>query len=354
VTAVELTPEEKKRIYEEEKARLEAEEKHVSGPGGQAEESGTNLDPNVAALLCYLGWWVTGIIFFVLERRNLEVRFHAAQSLVFFGFITALSVFLGFIPVIGNVLSVIVTIIGFIFWIVLMVKGYQGEHYMLPVAGEIAERMAAPSPDYYDRPAPPPPPPAPEDPTASPSPAAAAVPTRHEARLADREARRYRRERQDARIAGGAIAIAFLIAIFIVLNFFYQYIGYLNIQAGNEIVPQSIFTGEISRWLPYLNAALVIGVIGQLFLMFVDNTLARRSARIVMNALGFIAVIALLVIYPFDFSVIPDTTTAFWTPIGVTAILVFIAVVIGITLIVRLVQVLVHVGRTLMGSDNLD
>lgn len=40
---------------------------------------------NMKRLLCYLGFWVTGIIFLVIEKRDRLVRFHAMQSLVTFG-----------------------------------------------------------------------------------------------------------------------------------------------------------------------------------------------------------------------------------------------------------------------------
>ena len=77
-----LSPEERREIYEEEKARLESEEKvEVKKETG----SSTSLKPNVAGLLCYLGVWVTGIIFLIIERKNKLVRFHAMQSLVTFG-----------------------------------------------------------------------------------------------------------------------------------------------------------------------------------------------------------------------------------------------------------------------------
>jgi len=75
---MELSPEEKKRIYEEEKARIEAREKiereKLKAPAGTS----TGLSPNVAGLLCYVAGWITGIIFLVLEQRNKFVRFHAA------------------------------------------------------------------------------------------------------------------------------------------------------------------------------------------------------------------------------------------------------------------------------------
>jgi len=57
---MEISPEEKKRIYEEEKARIEAEKQAAEG------ESSTKLAPNKAGFLCYVGFWVTGIIFLII------------------------------------------------------------------------------------------------------------------------------------------------------------------------------------------------------------------------------------------------------------------------------------------------
>lgn len=99
------------------------------------------LEQNVAGLLCYVLGWVTGIIFFVLEKDNKFVRFHAMQSIIVFGAITVVDIILRFIPFIGWVLSWLLSILALILWIVLMVKAYRGEKYKLPVAGNIAEKQ---------------------------------------------------------------------------------------------------------------------------------------------------------------------------------------------------------------------
>ncbi len=99
-----------------------------------------NMDQNVAGLLCYLLGWVTGLIFFLLEKENKYIRFHAMQSIVVFGALTAASIVLGFIPVVGWVLGTILGIGAFVLWILLMVKAYQGEKFKLPIAGDIAEK----------------------------------------------------------------------------------------------------------------------------------------------------------------------------------------------------------------------
>jgi hypothetical protein len=44
----------------------------------------SGLSENAAALLSYVLGWITGLIFFLIDRRPF-VRFHAAQSLVTFG-----------------------------------------------------------------------------------------------------------------------------------------------------------------------------------------------------------------------------------------------------------------------------
>ena len=52
---MQLSPEERHKIYEEEKARIEAQQKQRMTTGG----STTGLEPNIAGLLCYLGGWIT-------------------------------------------------------------------------------------------------------------------------------------------------------------------------------------------------------------------------------------------------------------------------------------------------------
>ncbi len=117
------------------------------------EKSSTGLEPNLAALLSYVLGWVTGLVFILIEQKEKYVRFHAFQSLYFFGAITliqivaipVLSAIFGRIPVFGWAvslflwsLSVIVGIIGFIFWILGMVKAYQGDWYRFPIVGDMA------------------------------------------------------------------------------------------------------------------------------------------------------------------------------------------------------------------------
>lgn len=67
------------------------------GTGGAASSSAmtqTGMKENVAGLLCYVLGWVTGLIFFFIDKRSI-VQFHAKQSIVLFGGLHLIGIVLG-------------------------------------------------------------------------------------------------------------------------------------------------------------------------------------------------------------------------------------------------------------------
>jgi len=121
-----------------------------------AEGAAEGLTENVAGLLCYALGWITGLIFYLVDKRPF-VRFHAAQSMVIFGglnllyfvfvrmffgaFVVGGYGFFSFRGLFGLILE-LAQLVGFVLWIVLMVKAYQGVRYKVPVLGDIAENVA--------------------------------------------------------------------------------------------------------------------------------------------------------------------------------------------------------------------
>lgn len=127
-------------------------------PPGQrppaASQTSTGLDPKLAGLLCYILGIITGLIFFLIEKSNDVVRFHAAQSIVFSGAVIVLWIVLMIVGLIlttiswtlGNVFGLLTLVLWlglFVVWVVLLIKGYSGEKWKLPVLGDIAERIAS-------------------------------------------------------------------------------------------------------------------------------------------------------------------------------------------------------------------
>lgn len=109
-------------------------------PPEEPKKTSLGMDENIEGLLAYLAWWITGIIFLVLEKESDFVRFHAMQSTITFIGITVLQVILSFIPYIGGILAWLLGIVGFVLWILGMVKAYQGERYKFPIVGDYAEQ----------------------------------------------------------------------------------------------------------------------------------------------------------------------------------------------------------------------
>ena len=94
-----------------------------------------------AGWLSYLGGWVTGLIFLLLKRENRFVRFHAMQSLIFFGAMSIVTTVFSHIPLLGFI-GAGLGFVSFICWIVLIVKAARGRYYKLPIIGEYAEKWA--------------------------------------------------------------------------------------------------------------------------------------------------------------------------------------------------------------------
>ncbi|HVN08623.1 MAG TPA: zinc-ribbon domain-containing protein [Patescibacteria group bacterium] len=124
------------------------------GGGAATPAAGTGLDQNVAGLLCYVLGWITGIVFFVIDKRPF-VKFHAAQSMVTFGGLHVIQIIVAFViggsmfmggffgagALIGLVYGVL-SLACLVAWVLCMVKAYQGERFKLPFVGDIAENIA--------------------------------------------------------------------------------------------------------------------------------------------------------------------------------------------------------------------
>jgi len=128
----------------------------TESPPANATQNGatsTGVDARLASVLCYAGWWVTGLVFLFAERRHAGVRFHAAQSLVVFGAITVALFLCGgasavafFVAAptfqtlqgIGNAIWFAAVLL----WLLLLVKTWRGETWRLPIAGELAGKIA--------------------------------------------------------------------------------------------------------------------------------------------------------------------------------------------------------------------
>jgi uncharacterized membrane protein len=113
-------------------------------------DSSTGLSTRTASVLSYLGWWVTGLIFWGLEREDRLVRFHAIQSTVAFGALGLAIVasglvallMLSFAPAgftffVGTAFALWVASVAL--WLVALWKASQGKRWRIPLASRVAD-----------------------------------------------------------------------------------------------------------------------------------------------------------------------------------------------------------------------
>ena len=117
-------------------------------------ESSTGLSANVAGLLCYVALWVTGIVFVVLEKKSVFVKFHAWQSIMVFGVLTlahlilstmlraiAFATFSPGLLIFAGVMGWIIGMLMLVLAIILVIQAYQGKMWKVPLAGDWAEKQ---------------------------------------------------------------------------------------------------------------------------------------------------------------------------------------------------------------------
>ncbi len=128
----------------------------VSEPeaGGLDGPTTTGVEARLSALLCYIAWWLSALVFLVIEQEHRGVRFHAAQSLVLFG---GLSVVIGLLSAmsvamlvvsagafqVARLLVYLVWIGAVGIWLVLMLRTFKGETWRVPLVADLADRIVA-------------------------------------------------------------------------------------------------------------------------------------------------------------------------------------------------------------------
>lgn len=124
-------------------------------------KSSTGLDENVAALLSYIFGWLSGLIFFLIEKDSRLVRFHAMQSLLLNIGVAIIAIAIWVVTVvmwlistqIAGFVSVLVSLVATLAWVlfgivvlvavvVCLIKAYQSQYFKLPVIGNLAEKFS--------------------------------------------------------------------------------------------------------------------------------------------------------------------------------------------------------------------
>lgn len=135
------TPGEDPRENQDKDQNNNADDGRGNEAGPKSTVTSLGISQNMAGALTYLLGWVTGVGFLLIEKENSFVRFHAMQSVVVFVAITIASMIVGWVPIVGDLLSTLLGIGGLFVWLFMMFQAFIGVRYKLPYAGDFAEKQ---------------------------------------------------------------------------------------------------------------------------------------------------------------------------------------------------------------------
>ncbi len=325
-----------------------------------ASDSTTGLKTNVAGLLCYVGIWVAGIVFLIIEKKNTLVRFHAMQSVVTFGILQIIlnianavrhwlasldGVWLVYPHLIGaTVVYGVFLAIGIVLWIVLMYRTYNGHLVKVPLSGDLALKLLTKldgiGKEDFERKA--------EHLRTRAKPEQPSTPLAKEDKRTPGTSDRYFKGMRSGRISSSGGAIAWSVILLVFFNLFSQYLAFYQGVTTDGVTKWNIYpllTQDFRLVLPILNVTLILSIAGHTAAIIFDRYLLREITLIVLNLLGLATVLTFLRIFPFDFSVIPHAAIAAVSPTVAIVVLAVITAVLGIAALVRFIRVIINVSK---------
>ena len=103
----------------------------------------TKIEPNISAIFCYLLPIFGGIVFYIKEKDNNFVKFHAVQSILFGLLIWGSTLLMQYLQF-GFVINIIVPVfsfIAFVIWASLMWHAYNYHEFELPYLGKLSRTI---------------------------------------------------------------------------------------------------------------------------------------------------------------------------------------------------------------------
>jgi hypothetical protein len=139
-------------------------------------------------------------------------------------------------------------------------------------------------------------------------------------------------------IAEDLFIILVTLAQLIFLTFFYQYIAWYSTRPDGTVTRLSMLTDDYFTWLPFPIAASIVVIVACIVMIVYGGHWFRQAAWILFCILGIAVTASLLIIFPFDFSVIPNATAVDVVPTAVTVFLVLWAIFYGVSAVVLFVK----------------
>jgi hypothetical protein len=139
------------------------------------------------------------------------------------------------------------------------------------------------------------------------------------------------------------------LAQFIFFTFFHKYIAWYTTESDGSVTRLSMLTDDYFIWLPIMITASSLVILASIAMIIYNNSRFRKTAEISFNIIGIVVSVSLVSIFPFDFSVIPNTTAVNVVPIGVTVFFILLSVFYGVTALIMFLRLRKYIAKQNLG-----
>ena len=107
---------------------------------------------------------------------------------------------------------------------------------------------------------------------------------------------------------------------------FHKYIAWTFTEPDGSVTRLSMLTDDYLTWLPIMITGSIVVIVASIVMIIYNEYKFTRAVQIGFNVIGIVISVSLISIFPFDFSVIPNTTAVDVVPISVTVFFILLAV----------------------------
>ena len=126
---------------------------------------------------------------------------------------------------------------------------------------------------------------------------------------------------------------------------FHKYIAWNATEPDGSVTRLSMLNDDYFTWLPIMITGSIIVIVASIVMIIYDEYRLSRTIQIGFSIIGIAISVSLVSIFPFDFSVIPNTTAVNVVPTVVTVFFILLAVFYGVTALVMSLRLRSYTAR---------
>jgi hypothetical protein len=142
--------------------------------------------------------------------------------------------------------------------------------------------------------------------------------------------------------------IIWSLVLIIFFNFYSSYIAYFQYEQSNGTLiwhKFTILTEDFQKITPLITAGLIIIAAGSIILLILDKYILSRVVELI-SAIFAIAVLGnILIMFPFDFNIIPYEKVAQLLPLILKIVLGIIILILIVQIIANFVKIVVKIAK---------